>query len=357
MKLFIITALLLSSISAPAATVTTFAGTGTKGFSGDGGPADKAELNNVFGVARGPDGFLYICDMDNARVRRVGPDGKIETYAGNGVRGRKGDGGLADKASLNMPYELAWDQAGNLFIVELANHAVRRVDAKTRIITTIAGTGKQGFSGDGGLATAAQFNQPHSLAFDPAGDLYICDIMNHRVRKIDMKAGIISTWSGTGEAKTAPDGSPITGSPLHGPRALAFGADGKCYLALREGNALLLLDPKSNTLKRVAGTGKSGFTGNGGPALDARLAGPKTVGLDAEGNVYLADTESHSIRYLDVKKGTLEVLVGNGKKGDGPDGTDPLNCQLARPHGVFVDKDGSIFIGDSETHRVRVWRR
>ncbi len=347
----------LSLISAKAATVTTFAGTGTKGFSGDGGPADKAELNNVFGVARGPDGFLYICDMDNARVRRVGPDGKIETYAGNGVRGRQGDGGPADKASLNMPYELAWDPAGHLFIVELANHGVRRVDAKTRIITTIAGTGKAGFSGDGGPATEAQFNQPHSLAFDPAGDLYVCDIMNHRVRKIDMKTGLISTWSGTGEAKTAPDGSPITGASLNGPRALAFGADGKCYLALREGNALLLLDPKANTLKRVAGTGKSGFTGNGGPALDARLAGPKAVGLDAEGNVYLADTESHSIRYLDVKKGTLEVLVGNGKKGDGPDGNDPLNCQLARPHGVFVDKDGSVFIGDSETHRVRVWRR
>jgi len=347
----------LSLISANAATVTTFAGTGTKGFSGDGGPADKAELNNVFGVARGPDGFLYICDMDNARVRRVGPDGKIETYAGNGVRGLKGDGGPADKASLNMPYELAWDQAGHLFIVELANHGVRRVDAKTRIITTIAGTGKAGFSGDGGPATEAQFNQPHSLAFDPAGDLYVCDIMNHRVRKIDMKTGLISTWSGMGEAKTSPDGSPITGASLNGPRALAFGADGKCYLALREGNALLLLDPKANTLKRVAGTGKSGFTGNGGPALDARLSGPKAVGLDAEGNVYLADTESHSIRYLDVKKGTLEVLVGNGKKGDGPDGNDSLNCQLARPHGVFVDKDGSIFIGDSETHRVRVWRK
>jgi DNA-binding beta-propeller fold protein YncE len=343
--------------TAPAATVTTFAGTGTKGFSGDGGPSAKAELNNVFGVARGPDGFLYICDMDNARVRRVGPDGAIETYVGNGVRGRKGDGGPADKASLNMPYELAWDKAGNLFIVELANNAVRRVDAKTRIITTIAGTGKPGFSGDGGPATQAQFNAPHSLAFDPAGDLYVCDILNHRVRKIDMKTGIISTWSGTGEAKTAPDGAPISGSPLNGPRALAFGPDGKSYLALREGNALLLLDPTANTIKRVAGTGKSGFTGNGGPALQATLSGPKAVSLDATGNVYLADTESHSIRYLDVKKGTLEVLIGNGKKGDGPDGGDPLNCQLARPHGVFVDKDGSVFIGDSETHRVRVWRK
>ena len=351
------TLLALSLTAAPAATVSTLAGTGVKGFSGDGGPATKAELNNVFGVARGPDGLIYFCDMNNYRVRRVLENGTVETYAGNNERGRGGDGGRADLASLVMPYDLAWDKAGNLFIMDVGGNNVRRVDAKTHIITSIAGTGKQGFSGDGGPATQAEFNQPHSLAFDPAGDLYVCDIMNHRIRKIDMKTGIISTWSGTGEEKTAPDGSPITGSPLHGPRALAFGADGKCYLALREGNALLQLDPKANTLKRVAGNGKKGFTGNGGPALQATLSGPLGLSLDAEGNVYLADTGSHSIRYLDVKKGTLEVLVGNGTKGDGPDGNDPLNCQLARPHGVFADKDGSVLIGDSENHRVRVWRK
>jgi len=337
-------------------TVTTFAGNGTKGFSGDGGPATAAQLNNVFAVARGPDGALYLCDMDNHRIRRVTADGKIETVAGSDQRGYSGDGGLATKAALNMPYEMAWDRAGHLFFVELGNHCVRRVDAKSGVITTIAGTGKQGFSGDGGPAIKAQFNQPHSLAFDAAGHLYVCDILNHRIRKIDLTTGLISTWSGTGEKKTAPDGSPITGSSLHGPRALAFTPEGKCWLALREGNAVLLLDPQANTLKRVAGTGKSGFTGNGGPALEATLAGPKCVALDAAGNVYLADTESHSIRYIDVKKGTVEVLVGNGKKGDGPDGDQPLDCQLARPHGVFVDKDGAVFIGDSENHRVRVFK-
>lgn len=340
-----------------AETVTTFAGTGTKGFSGDGGAATQAELNNVFAVARGPDGLLYFCDVDNHRVRRVHGDGKIETFAGNGNPGHRGDGEAATDASLNQPYELAWDKAGNLFIVELGNHDVRRVDAKTQVITTIAGTGKAGFSGDGGPAKQAELNQPHSLAFDAAGDLYICDIANHRIRKIEMRSGTISTWSGTGQRTTAADGSPITGSPLNGPRALAFGTDGKCYLALREGNALLLLDPQANTLRRVAGTGKKGFSGNGGPALEATLSGPKCVCLDADGNVYLADTESHSIRYLDVKRGTIEVLVGNGRQGDGPDGDDPRACQLARPHGVFVDHDGSVFIGDSENHRVRVWRK
>ena len=354
--LALLTALALSISSVHAATVTTFAGTGVKGFSGDGGPATSAQINNPFAIARGPDGALFICDMDNARIRRVKADGKIETFAGGEMKGYAGDGGPALKAALNMPYEMAWDKAGNLFFVELGNHCVRRVDAKTGLISTVAGNGRAGFAGDGGPAKDAQFHQPHSLAFDAAGDLYICDIMNHRIRKIAMQTGTISTWSGTGEKTTAPDGSPITGSALHGPRALAFAPDGKCYLALREGNALLLLDPKANTLRRVAGTGKSGFTGNGGPALSATLAGPKCVSLDAAGNVYLADTESHSIRYLDVKKGTIEVLVGSGAKGDGPDG-DPLGCKLARPHGVFVDKDGSVFIGDSEDHRVRVWRK
>ncbi len=353
----LIAALSLSLTAAPAATVTTFAGTGTKGFSGDGGPAGKAELNNVFAIARGPDGMIYLCDVDNHRIRRIGADGKIETFAGSQTRGYKGDDGPANKASLALPYELAWDKAGNLFFVELGNHCVRRVDVKTGFISTVAGNGKAGFAGDGGPAKDAQFNQPHSLAFDAAGDLFICDILNHRIRKIAMQTGTITTWGGTGEKTTAPDGSPITGSPLNGPRAIAFEPGGQCFLALREGNAVLLLDPKANTLKRVAGTGKSGFTGNGGPALKANLAGPKCVSLDANGNVYLADTESHSIRYLDVKKGTIEVLVGNGGKGDGPDGSDPLACQLARPHGVFVDKDGSVFIGDSENHRVRVWRK
>lgn len=341
--------------TAPAQTVSTFAGTGVKGFSGDGGPAAKAQLNNPFAVVRGPDGYLYICDVDNHRVRRVAKDGTISTYAGSAKKGYSGDGGPATEAALNQPYELAWDKGGNLYFVEIGNHVVRRVDAKTGLISTVAGTGKAGFGGDGGPATKALMSAPHSLAFDPNGDLLVCDILNHRLRKIDMKSGTISTLSGTGEKKTSPDGSKIEGASLNGPRALAFAPDGTLWLALREGNAVLKLDMKAGTLQRIAGTGKSGFTGNGGPALEATLSGPKCVSLDSRGNVYLADTESHSIRMIDVKKGTLELLVGDGKKGDGPDGP-ALKCRLARPHGVFVDDDGGIYIGDSENHRVRLLR-
>jgi streptogramin lyase len=342
-------------MSAEAQTVATFAGTGVKGFSGDGGPAEKAQFNNPFAVARGPDGFLYVCDVDNHRVRRIDRDGTITTFAGNGKRGYFGDGGPASKAALNSPYELAWDKDGNLHFVEIGSHTVRRVDAETGVISTIAGTGKPGFGGDGGPAARATLNQPHSLAFDAAGDLFVCDILNHRVRKIDMKTKTIGTWAGNGTKRTSPDDSPIAGSSLHGPRALAFAPDGSLWLALREGNAVLKLDPKAGTFRRVAGTGKSGFTGNGGPALEATLSGPKGIALDANGNVCLADTESHSIRMIHARKGTLELVAGDGKKGNGPDGP-ARSCRLARPHGVFVDFDGTIFIGDSENHRVRVIR-
>jgi sugar lactone lactonase YvrE len=356
-RLLVLTTVVLSinPLLTSAQTVSTFAGTGVKGLSGDGGPAAKAQLNNPFAVARGPDGFLYVCDVDNHRIRRIAPDGIITTYAGT-IKGYSGDGGPATEASLNQPYELAWDQEGNLFFVEIGNHVVRRIDAKTKIISTVAGMGKAGFEGDGGPATKAKLSQPHSLAFDAKGDLFVCDIINHRIRKIDLKTGLISTYSGTGQKKTSPDDSKIEGASLNGPRALAFAPDGTLWLALREGNAVLKLDPKAGTLRKIAGTGKSGFTGNGGPALKATLSGPKCVSLDAKGNVYLADTESHSIRMIDISKGTLELLVGDGKKADGPDG-DPLKCRLARPHGVFVDKDGLIYIGDSENHRVRVLKQ
>lgn len=199
-------------------------------------------------------------------------------------------------------------------------------------------------------------NEPHSIGFDRAGDLYICDIKNHRIRKVDMKTGVISTFAGTGEKKPTPDGAPIAGTPLNGPRALDFDRDGNLWLALREGNAVFKLDLAAGVIRHIAGTGKQGFTGNGGPAKDATLSGPKGLSVGPDGNVYLADTESHSIRMIDVKTGTLSLLAGTGVRGNGPD-DDPLKCQLARPHGVFVDGDGAVFIGDSEGHRVRVLRR
>jgi streptogramin lyase len=345
--------LLALTISGTAAEIHTIAGTGVKGFSGDGGPAAAAQLNNPFGIARGPDGALYICDMENHRIRKISPEGKISTVAGTGERGWSGDGGAALQAKLNEPYEVCFDRAGNVFWVERMSHTARKLDVKTGIISTIAGSGTMGFSGDGGPAVAARLNQPHSLGFDRNGDLYICDIANHRIRKVDMKTDIITTFAGNGEKKTAPDGAKFAGAPLFGPRALALDAKGDMWLALREGNALYRLDLAAGTLRHVAGVGgKAGFAGNGGPAKAAVLGGPKGVSIDSKGRVYLADTESHSVRYYDPAKQTIELLAGTGQKGDGPEG-DPAQCKFSRPHGVFVDTDGSVLIGDSEGHRVR----
>jgi sugar lactone lactonase YvrE len=337
------------------APITTFAGTGQKGFAGDGGPAVKAQMNNIYGIVTGPDGALYACEIGNHLVRRIGTDGTISTVAGTGKMGYAGDGGPALQAQLNEPYEIRFDRAGNMFFVEMKNNLVRRVDAKTKVISTVAGTGKAGFSGDGGPAVIAQFSQPHSIQFSPQGDLYICDIANHRIRKVDIKTGIIGTFAGTGAKGATPDGAKLEGTPLFGPRALDFDAQGNMWVALREGNMVYKIDMKGGTIHHVAGTGKKGFTGNGGPAKAATLSGPKGISVAPNGNVYLADTESHSIRMIDVKKGTLELVAGTGVVGDGPDG-DPFKCQMARPHGVFVAKDGSVFIGDSEAHRVRVIR-
>ncbi len=339
--------------------IETFAGSGQAGYAGDGAQAAKAQLDNPFGVARGPDGSLYICDTMNHVIRKVDRNGVITTVAGAGKKGYSGDGGPALDAALSEPYEVRFDKRGDMFFVERLNHTVRRVDARTRIITTVAGSGKAGFSGDGGAATQATMNQPHSIQFDARGDLYICDILNHRIRKVAMKTGVITTFAGTGEKKPTPDGAKIAGTPLNGPRAIDFDRRGDMWLALREGNAVYRLDMKAGSVHHVAGTGEKGFTGNGGPAKLATMSGPKGLSVAPNGNVYLADTESHSIRMIDARKQTIELVAGTGAKGDGSkdceDG-DPLACQMARPHGVFVDRDGSIFIGDSETHRVRVIR-
>jgi streptogramin lyase len=338
---------------ASAADVVTIAGTGTSGLESGKKIAIQTPVGEPYGLAKGPDGALYICEIATHVVRRLDEStGEITVVAGNGNKGYSGDGGPATEAKLNEPYEVRFKADGNMFIVEMKNNIVRRVDAKTGVISTIAGTGAVGFSGDGGPATKATLNRPHSIALDNQGNLYICDIGNHRVRIVDLTTGIIETFSGTGERKPTPDGAPLKGTPLNGPRALDFDGKHSLYLALREGNAVYQINLKTKTLHHLAGTGKKGFTGNGGPARLATLSGPKGIAIGPNGDVSLADTESHSIRVVRAATGVLDVLVGDGKRGDGPDG-DPLKCRTARPHGVFVDRDGNVYIGDSETHRVR----
>ena len=339
--------LTLAAISATAASVTTLIGNGTPGFS-------DTQVNNPYGLVIGPDGALYFCDLDNQRIRRFDlKSKKLTTIAGNGERAWRGDGGPALEASLNMPHELRFDSAGDLYIAERDNHVIRKINMKTGIISTVAGTGTAGFSGDGGPGTKAQLRQPHSILFAGDGALLICDIGNHRIRRLRIDTGIIDTYSGTGEPAATPEGAPVRGTPLKGPRTLAMSENGDLYLALREGNAIYRIDAKSQSLHRIAGTGEQGYSGDGGPALNAKLSGPKglTVG---PGALYIADTESHTIRRIDLKTGIISTIVGTGQRGDGPE-PDPLLCKLSRPHGVFFS-NGPLYISDSEAHRIRVLR-
>ena len=307
--------LLILVFAGYAKSVETVLGTGEAGYSGDGGPAVQAKMRGPFGVVRGPDGCLYVCDTYNHCMRKIDTKGIVTTVAGIGEKkGYSGDGGLATEALLNEPYEVRFDEAGDMYFVEMMNHVIRKVDMKTGKISTVAGTGKKGFSGDGGIARKAMFNRPHSIQFGPDGDLYVCDIGNHRIRRVSMKTGKISTFSGTGKKGKTKNGGKIGKVDLNGPRAIDV-VGNTMWLALREGNAVYRMELDKGTIHHVAGTGKKGFSGNGGPAKLATLSGPKGIAVGPKGNIYLADTESHTVRMIDLKTGKLELFAGDGKKG------------------------------------------
>ena len=345
-------ALLLAG-SAFGASVTTLVGTGVPGYS-------DTQVNNPYGMAIGPDGALYFCDVDNQRVRRLDLATKrLTTIAGNGQKAYRGDGGPAVEASLAAPHELLFDRNGDLYITERDNHVIRKVNMKTGVISTVAGTGKAGFSGDVGPGTQAQLSQPHCIVLDRDGTMLICDLANHRIRRLHLDTGTIETWAGTGEQRPTPDGASVRGTPLNGPRTMAVASNGDVYLALREGNAFYKIDGQTKTLRRIAGTGETGYSGDGGPALNAkfggslaRLAGPKGLSLGPDNSLYVADTESHAIRRMDLRSGTISTVLGTGEKGDGPE-ADPLMCKLNRPHAVLF-ANGVLYVADSESHRIRV---
>ena len=341
-------AYLLALMPLPAAaqpTVATLVGTGQPGLS-------DQQVNNPYGVVIGPDGALYFCDLDNQMIRRFDlVTGRTTTVAGTGERGYRGDDGPATAAALNMPHEIQFHPNGDLYVVERDNHAVRKVDARTGVISTVAGTGRAGFGGDGGPATEAELRRPHSIVFDPSGGLLICDIGNHRIRRVDLATGRIRTFGGTGEQASTPNGSALEGTPLNGPRAMALDPDGSLYLALREGNAIYRIDLVTETIHHVAGTGEQGYSGDGGAAVLSTLAGPKGLAYRDQ-QLFVADTENHVIRRINLDTGVISTVLGSGERGDGPE-PNPLQCKLNRPHGVFVDREGRLLVGDSEAHRIR----
>jgi sugar lactone lactonase YvrE len=336
--------------------IETIAGTGQAGDNGREGRATEINIDQPFGLEFGPDGQLYICEVGQHRVRRLDLEqGRLATVAGSGHKGYAGDGGPATEADLNEPYEVRFDSQGNLYFVEMRNCTVRRVEKETGRISTVAGTGRPGFGGDGGPATEAQLRDPHSIAFDGSGRLYIADIGNHRIRRVDPKTGRIETIAGNGEKRLPREGSQALLQPLFGPRALFVLGD-ELWIALREGNSIWRLNLADGTLHHEAGTGAKGYSGDGGPALKATFDGPKGIALTGDGKeLVVVDTENQVIRAVDLRLGRMQTLAGSGPQARGyaGDGGAATKAKLDRPHGVCVGPDGSIYVGDTNNHRVR----
>ena len=338
-----------------AETISSVAGTGNPENNGGAGVATALNVKDPFGVEIGPDGALYVTEVGHHRVFRVDrKTGQLTTVAGTGEKGYRGDGGKATEAQLNEPYEVRFDREGNMFFVEMQNHVVRRVDRKTGTITTVAGTGKAGFSGDGGPATQATFQRPHSIALDDAGNLFIADIGNHRIRRVDGKTGIVTTFVGNGKKELPQAGKLQADAPLVGPRAL-FVRGQTMWIALREGHSVWKLDLKTRELTHLGGTGEKGFSGDGGDARQATFHGPKGIAVGPRGHIYVVDTENQAIRKIDAARGTIQTVAGQGPKfrGGGGDGGPATAAELARPHGICVDAEGALYIGDTLNHRVR----
>jgi DNA-binding beta-propeller fold protein YncE len=336
--------------------MTTVAGDGEAGYAGDGGPAVEATLNNPFDVVFDAAGNLVFTDTFNHVIRRIdAQSGRIETVAGTGEAGYAGDGGPARNACFNQPYGIAMDRDGPIYVADRLNAAVRRVDGATGMVTNFAGNGQAGFSGDGGPASHAGMVEPNGLAFSSDGSrLYIADVADNRVRVVDMSTGVITTFAGTGEAVHDGDGGPARAAGVFGARAVApRKSDGGVYILERQGSALRLAASDGGNISTVASTGETGYGGDGGPAAAAIFDRPKEMTLDGAGNALIVDTENHVIRLIDWQADRVNTIAGNGVHGFSGDGVPATQSSLARPHGVAVGPDGSVYIGDTENNRIR----
>jgi len=351
------------SLASPAATevytfttrppliISTIAGTGVKGFKGAGGQATGAQLGYPYDLVRDVSGNLYAADYGNSVVWRIdGTTGIITVVAGTGTAGFSGDNGPATSAQLNAPYAVALDAAGNLYIGDTSNHAVRKVAAATGIITTIAGTGgSHGYTGNGGPATAAKIYSPQGLAFDSAGNLYIAETSNRVVRKITMSTGMISVFAGTHTGTYSGDGGPATSAGLTGPQQLAFNSAGDLYI--QGGNRIRKVAVGTGIITTVAGNGDPGFSGDGGPATKAEIY-PRGISVDASGILYISNLFG-AIRIVPPGTGIITSLVGNGYCFDNGDGGSALSAGICAPHGIAFDGAGGFYFNDMDNSKIR----
>lgn len=326
------------------------AGTGFAGFAGDNGPANAARLASPWGVAVDRSGNVFITDTGNQRIRRVDAvSGIITTVAGNGIYAFSGDGGPATSASLWDPQGVGLDKAGNLFIADYGNNRIRRVDASTGVITTVAGNGVHGFGGDGGPATSAALNSPWSATFDASGNLFIADIGNYRIRRVDAARAVITTVAGGGTGQLG-DGGPATQAFLNTPFGIAVDGFGNLIITDTGDERIRRVDHATGIITTIVGNGNAGFNGDGGPAGSASLNFPMSVALDGSGNFFLADTFNNRLRRVDIGTGKIATLAGGGTGGDG---SAAISATLVQPYGIALDKTGNIFIADTVNQRIR----
>jgi sugar lactone lactonase YvrE len=348
MSLLILT-LTLSPATARADKLVLVAGGGSKaGYC----PATEAKLVGPFGVDFDKAGNMYIVEMTGYRVHKVDAKGILTTIAGTGLKGDQGDGGPATKAEFNGMHSLCMLPDGNLCLADTWNWRLRKLDLKTGQVSALAGTGKKAYGGDGGPALQADFSGLYSVAVDPKGEhLFVVDLENRRVRKINLASGKVTLVAGNGQKGVPPDDAEAAKAPLVDPRAVAVDKKGNVWILERGGHALRVVDAQGK-ITTVAGTGKAGLTGDGGNARTATLNGPKHLCVDLDGNVIIADSGNHCVRKYIVAEGKIVRVAGSGKKGADGLGGDPLKAEMNEPHGVTVHPSGVLYIVDSNNNRV-----